>query len=123
MRDGAALLAQVSRDEHGDLRVDHWNVTGPGGTVRGRLQDNEAVRYYVTDHLGSTRAVIDGNGTVQETRDYYPYGLRLPGRTTAASTPALEDYTGHELDGETGLHYAGAPQEYFLASLRARGTT
>jgi len=58
-------------------------------------------RYYYTDHLGSTRAVVDGNGTVLETRDYYPYGLRMPGRTLADATNAKEDYTGHacaELD-------------------------
>ena len=122
VRDGAALLAQVSRDEHGDLRVEHWNGTSPGGTVLGRLQASgpARVRYYVTDHLGSTRAVIDGNGTVQETRDYYPYGLRLPGRTTAEATPALEDYTGHERDSETGLHYAGA--RYYMSAL-GRWTT
>ena len=95
---------------------------GPCGAVLGRLQASgpARVRYYVTDHLGSTRAVIDGNGTVQETRDYYPYGLRLPGRTTAEATPALEDYTGHERDSETGLHYAGA--RYYMAAM-GRWTT
>jgi len=54
----------------------------------------------------------------------------MPGRSTTEGMPTVEDYTGHELDAEanssavhTGMHYAGAPQGYFLASLRARGTT
>ena len=92
------------------------------------------------DHLGSIRAVVDPDapltetGTetdkVVETRDYYPYGLRMPGRSVTPGTETAEDYTGHELDAEvnspavlTGMHYAGAPQGYFLASLRARATT
>ena len=41
------------------------------------------------------------------------FGLRLPGRVTTDTAPMHEGYTGHELDADTGLHYAGAPQEYF----------
>lgn len=61
---------------------------------------------------------MSGGGNVMETRDYYPFGLMMPGRETKESVSAKEDYTGHELDAETGLHYAGAPQEYFLAGDR-----
>jgi len=33
----------------------------------------------VSDHLGSVRAVIDGDtGTVLEANDYYPFGKRIP---------------------------------------------
>ena len=32
-----------------------------------------------------------------------------------AGTPAVEDYTGHELDDETGMHYAGA--RYHMSAL------
>jgi hypothetical protein len=32
---------------------------------------------HVTDHLGSTRAVLDAAGTVVEARDYYLLPLRL----------------------------------------------
>ena len=30
-------------------------------------------------------------------------------------TETAEDYTGHELDGETGMHYAGA--RYYMSAL------
>ena len=50
-----------------------------------------------------------------ETRDYYPFGLRMPGRSITEGTPVVEDYTGHELDDETGMHYAGA--RYYMSAL------
>src|SRR5690606_35579466 len=52
--------------------------------------------------------VVNSAGTVVETRDFYPFGLQMPGRTYLSGTAAKEDFTGHELDAETGLHYAGA---------------
>jgi len=42
-------------------------------------------------------------------------GLRMPDRTLAEASSAKEDYTGHELDRETGLHYAGA--RYYMSAL------
>mgnify|MGYP006267127469 FL=1 len=44
----------------------------------------------------------------------------MPGRSTVEGTPAREDYTGHELDTQTQLHYAGA--RYYMAAL-GRWTT
>lgn len=32
--------------------------------------------YYVTDYLGSVRAVVDSSGTVREYNNYYPFGGR-----------------------------------------------
>jgi RHS repeat-associated protein len=66
------------------------------------------------DHLGSIRVVIDGSDNFVEERDYYPFGLPMPGRYEKGSPPTQEDYTGHVKDGETGLHYAGA--RYYSAA-------
>ena len=58
------------------------------------------------DHLGSVLAVVAPNvagserDKVVETRGYYPFGLRMPGRSVTPDTETEEDYTGHELDGE-----------------------
>ena len=52
---------------------------------------------------------------MKETRDFYPMGLCMPGRSLAASSPTSEDYTGHELDDATSLHYAGA--RYYMSAL------
>ena len=108
--DGSATLAVV---EGGSPQF--WNVLTPSGESIGRHLASGGRRYYRKDHLGSVRAVVAGNGTVQETRDYYPFGLMMPGRETMESVSAKEDYTGHELDAETGLHYAGA--RYYMSAL------
>jgi len=71
-------------------------------------------RYYVKDHLVLVRALVDGAVNAVGTRDYYPFGLPLPGRYDEGSPPTREDYTGHERDAATQLHYAGA--RYYLSA-------
>lgn len=34
------------------------------------------VNYFLTDHLGSVRVIVDGNGVVKERNDYYSFGAR-----------------------------------------------
>jgi hypothetical protein len=38
----------------------------------------------------------------------------MPDRTLEEASSAKEDYTGHERDAETGLHYAGA--RYYMSA-------
>ena len=33
--------------------------------------------YYVTDHLGSTRMVVDSNDSIKEVINYYPFGSEM----------------------------------------------
>jgi RHS repeat-associated protein len=78
-------------------------------------------RYYVKDHLGSVRVVMDDSANVEETRDYYPFGLRMPGRVQQESPQETEeDFTGHVKDNSTQLHYAGAR---YYSSAFGRWTT
>ena len=37
---------------------------------------NQEVYYYLRDHLGCVRVIIDSLGRVKERNDYYPFGLR-----------------------------------------------
>ena len=116
VRDGSATLAVV---EGGSLK--HWTVTLPGGEVIGRVgSGGSSRRYYLKDHLGSIRAVLDGSGNAAERRGYYPFGLPMPGRYEKGSPPTKEDYTGHVKDEATGLHYAGAR---YYSSAFGRWTT
>ena len=64
--------------------------------------------YYITDHLGSVRATVDETGLVTSQTDYYPFGLVMPNQSEVGAEKTKENYTGHELDEETGLVYAGA---------------
>ena len=97
-----------------------WTLLRPDGTVIGRLPPGKGPRYYVSDRLGSVRAVLDQSGAVTERRSYYPFGLPMPGRYEKGSPPTEADFTGHVKDDSTGLHYAGA--RYYSGAF-ARWTT
>ena len=86
----------------------HFNLLLPSGEVFGRLMGTTSRHYYVKDHLGTTRAVVDYSGVVVEHHDYDAYGMELQGRGQVGSTLLNERYTGHQFDAETGLLYAGA---------------
>jgi hypothetical protein len=68
-------------------------IAFPSGEVVGRVQAGGARRYYLKDHLGSIRAVLDGSGNAAERRGYYPFGLPMPGRCEKGSPPTQEDFT------------------------------
>ncbi|MYH17773.1 MAG: hypothetical protein F4132_01545 [Gemmatimonadetes bacterium] len=58
--------------------------------------------YYLADHLGSTRSLVDGEGTITAAYDYWPYGKVL---ATSGSGSTHFRFTGHERDAESGLDY------------------
>lgn len=64
--------------------------------------------YYLKDHLGSTRAIVKDNGNHEDSFDYYPFGLEMPGHSSTSDY--LYKYTGHERDQEVGINldYMGA---------------
>ena len=66
-------------------------ATGPASS--------QTIRYYHTDLTGSVVAVTDEQGNVVERRQYEPYGL------PQSPIPDGPGYTGHDMDGETGLIY------------------
>ncbi len=81
----------------------------------GRREASGARVAYVTDHLGSVRVGLESGGTTRSINDYYPFGLQMPGRVYVSGTPTREGFTGHELDAETGMNYAGA--RYYMPAL------
>jgi len=77
-----------------------------GGTVR----PNGAVDYFVKDHLGSVRVIVDQAGTVREQNDYYPFGERCPESTYAVSAVNRYKFNGKEEQtvGDLGMLDYGA---------------
>ena len=63
--------------------------------------------YYIADHLGSTRMVVDSNDSIRESINYYPFGSEM-----RISNPALMSgdtshpfrFTGKELDRQNTLN-------------------
>ena len=56
--------------------------------------------YYLKDHQGNNRVVINSSGTVQEVNHYYPFGS-----TFASSSVQPYKYNGKELDTANGLNW------------------
>ncbi|NIX00213.1 MAG: hypothetical protein GWN13_18590, partial [Phycisphaerae bacterium] len=63
-------------DESGSLA--YWNIVGKG--LEGRLKASGEKHFYLKDLLGSIRTVVNNQGTVAESHDYFPFGLLMPGR-------------------------------------------
>ena len=77
------------------------------GTRTKALDSNEltASATWLTDHLGSTRCVVNQSGTVLQKTDYYPYGLPF---TVANLQSNRYLYNGKELEHQTlGQSYLG----------------
>jgi RHS repeat-associated protein len=111
--DGGTVLAVT--DANGNIK--HWNLYGNG--LIGRLEDSGTKKYYVRDHLGSTRQVINDSSTPLEYYDYYPFGLVL--RSDVAGQETKETFTGKEQVPATGYYYFGS--RYYDAALAGWGTT
>ncbi len=80
-------------------------VYGPTGSPIEEILPSGAAYYYSSDDVGSTRALTDASGNVQDTDTYDPYG------NLTASTRSVQDhllYAGQYLDSEDGLYYLRA---------------
>ena len=65
--------------------------------------------YYVTDHLGSTRMVVDSKNNIKETINYYPFGSEMRIQDPALIQQTDNNwhpfrFTGKELDKQNGLN-------------------
>jgi RHS repeat-associated protein len=69
--------------------------------------------YYLKDHQGNNRVVINSSGTVQETNHYYPFG------GVFASTGNVQPYkyNGKELDTQKGLNWYDYGARHYDATL------
>ncbi len=111
--------------------VAEYDALMPGGTLKkeygyrggqmlivydGTLAGDEQLKWMVTDHLGSTRMLVNRSGNLSgiQRRDYLPFGEELPstvGHRNASGAGYVggnnprQKFTGKERDGETGLDY------------------
>ncbi len=96
--------------------------------IPGGYMTDGSYRFFMTDHLGSIRAVTDAGGNVLETYDYYPYGEDIAESASAVSPSApgasLQPY---RFNGKESQEFAGLPYlDYgarFYHQLSSRWTT
>ena len=84
------------------------NVVYENGTQKWLLTDEGYVslsdgqyHYYLKDHQGNNRVVINSAGTVEETNHYYPFG----GIFASSASVQPYKYNGKEYDGKKGLNW------------------
>lgn len=71
-------------------------------TKEGYLSLNDSkYHYYLKDHQGNNRVVINQNGNVEETNHYYPFG----GVFASSQNVQPYKYNGKELDTKKGLNW------------------
>ena len=63
------------------------------------LLSDSKYHYYLKDHQGNNRVVINQSGTVEETNHYYPFG----GVFASAGSIQPYKYNGKEFDNKKGL--------------------
>ncbi len=80
-----------------------------------RTGEVSSFHYYLTDHLGNNRVVVNDNGDIEQTTHYYPFGAVY---ADAGKNPDFQKfkYTGEELDLVHGLNTYdhGARQNYSI---------
>ena len=79
------------------------SVASSGGRTY-KTDSGYEVRYFITDHLGSVRAVVNADGEVVEQNDYMPYGT-LHANAALQKTDNRYLYGGKELQTDFGINY------------------
>ena len=88
-----------------------------GGRIVGTVDDETEVRYFLTDHLGSVRAVVNSGCEVLERNDYQPFGKRWV-------TPSMPVSVNRDrFNGKEDQSFAGLPFSDYSARMydRERG--
>lgn len=77
------------------------------GVIRASVSNSGQyeVNYFLTDHLGSVRVIVDGNGGVLERNDYYPFGARHVRSDYPQLAANRFKYTGKEVQVTGELNY------------------
>lgn len=112
------VTRQSVYDASGQVVADYENNTlkrdyiYSNGLLLCTVEADAQKRYVLTDHQGSSRAVMTG-GQISERRDYKPFGeeigaytgLRTPGQGYSAPNPLRRQFAMNERDQSTGLDH------------------
>ena len=110
LADGTKVLAQASGTSEGyaylgtmvyKLNNGNWTLeTTPftGGRFVRNATGSFIEQRHITDHLGSTRAIVEGDDyTEVEQNDYYPFGKRIADNTLPTTPTSRWRFSGKEI--------------------------
>ena len=60
-------------EEYHNMELDRSHIYN-GSQRIATIVNNDAIYYNCTDHVSSSRALVDQEGNVDQMREYYPYG-------------------------------------------------
>ena len=80
----------------------------------GYMDGDGVYHYHIKDYQGNVRAVIDGQGTLEEVNNYYPYG-GLMGGGTLGNNASIQPYKygTKELDRQNGLDWYDSQARHY----------
>ena len=99
---GFDYLGSLVYNNDNDVRT--LESTAFGGGRINATNNGYDINYFITDHLGSTRVVVDDSGNITEQNDYYPFGKRHDNVNLVSSTNRW-GYNGKEKQTIYGLNY------------------
>jgi len=83
-----------------------------GGYIEGGMY-----HYYMTDHLGNNRVVVNASGTVIQRNHYYPFGTAFAENTVDEQKKQPYKYNGKELDQMHGLNLYDYSARYYESAV------
>ena len=117
LADGTKVLAQAPGTSEGyaylgtmvyKLNNGNWTLeTTPftGGRFVRNATGNLVEQRHITDHLGSTRSIVEGdNYTEVEQNDYYPFGKRIADNTLPTTPTNRWRFSGKEIQTLGGVN-------------------
>ena len=92
---GSFVYEDNDGDAIDDFGLDY--ILNPEGKID-KLTSSVEYHYHLKDHLGNTRVVFDGAGTIKQKTDYYPFGMTSYQYFSSNDNKYL--YNGKELQDE-----------------------
>lgn len=100
VRNGLKVYMEYEKNIQGNNEVNNSNrkyIYGLSGKMA--VIEGSSTLYFIKDHLGSTRVMVDDQGVVKAAFDYYPFGKIL---RSWVNENSMYRYTGQEVDEESG---------------------
>ena len=83
--------------------------------IDGGYYENGSYYFYIQDHLGNNRIVANQNGSVNQSTQYYPFGMAFADGINQSIQPYK--YNGKELDGGRRLNWYDYSARYMDGAL------
>ncbi|MFG5856817.1 RHS repeat-associated core domain-containing protein, partial [Dysgonomonas sp. Shenzhen-Wh21] len=111
-----AALTQTKTTDYVDNKI-YENGTLKRILVDGGYIEGGVYHYYLTDHLGNNRVVLNASGTVIQKNHYYPFGTTFAESTVTEQGKQPYKYNGKELDQMHGLNLYDYSARYYESAI------